>query len=183
MNIIKSKLEGVLLIESDVYPDDRGFFFESYNETKYIENGIECKFVQDNHSASTKNILRGLHYQIPPFAQAKLVRAGVGEVFDVAVDLRKDSPTFLQWDGYLLSAENKRQLFIPKGFAHGFCVISDYAEFLYKCDEFYSPKHDRGLMWNDPAINIDWPVGAPVLSPKDSNHQYLNKNSIAQLPF
>jgi len=166
MKVSKTKLEGVLLIEPTVYEDERGFFFESYNFRRYAEHGIRTNFVQDNHSRSVKNTLRGLHYQINP-GQDKLVRVIVGEVFDVAVDIRFGSPTFGQWVGYYLSAENKLQMYIPVGFAHGFCVVSEMAEFEYKCSDYYSPQDERGIMWNDPDLGIDWPVKNPILSPKD----------------
>ncbi len=166
MKVSKTKLEGVLLIEPTVYEDERGFFFESYNFRRYAEHGIRTNFVQDNHSRSVKNTLRGLHYQINP-GQDKLVRVIVGEVFDVAVDIRFGSPTFGQWVGYYLSAKNKLQMYIPVGFAHGFCVVSEVAEFEYKCSDYYSPQDERGIMWNDPDLGIDWPVKNPILSPKD----------------
>ncbi len=169
MKATKTELKDVLLIEPDVFEDERGFFFESYNQRTYANMGIREKFVQDNHSRSVKHTLRGLHYQINP-GQGKLVRVVVGEVFDVAVDLRFGSPTFGKWTGYYLSAESKRQLYIPVGFAHGFCVTSEVAEFEYKCTDFYSPGDERGIIWNDPDIGIDWPVSEPILSPKDSGN-------------
>jgi dTDP-4-dehydrorhamnose 3,5-epimerase len=158
----------VMLIEPKVFGDDRGFFFESFNEHRFAElTGLSPKFVQDNHSKSAKGVLRGLHYQIKQ-AQGKLVRVVAGEVFDVAVDLRKSSPTFGKWVGAYLSAENKKQLWIPEGFAHGFLVLSDSAEFLYKTTDYYAPEHERCLAWNDPTIGIDWPLaGEPLLSGKD----------------
>jgi dTDP-4-dehydrorhamnose 3,5-epimerase len=172
MKITKSRLEGVLVIEPDIFGDDRGFFMESYNAKNFADAGITSKFVQDNHSRSSRGVLRGLHYQIPPKAQDKLVRVTLGEVFDVAVDLRVDSPTFAQWDGFIISEENKKQVFIPKGFAHGFLVLSDTAEFLYKCGEYYSPEHERGIIWNDPNVGIKWPGleenDSPTLSAKDA---------------
>ena len=183
MKITKSKISGLLLIEPNVFPDNRGFFFESYSKTKYTEAGISCEFVQDNHSSSTKSTLRGLHYQLPPFTQSKLVRVCYGEIFDIAVDLRKDSPTYKQWEGFYLSAENKKQLFIPKGFAHGFCVISDRADFLYKCDNYYSGKDDRGILWSDPEIGIEWPVPNPILSEKDTFYPTLSCAKPEDLPF
>jgi len=168
MNIIPTNLPEVLIIEPKVFGDDRGFFYESFNAKKFAElTGIELPFVQDNHSMSAKNILRGLHYQIQQ-AQGKLVRVVSGEVFDVAVDLRKSSPRFGQWTGVTLSANNQRQLWIPPGFAHGFVVTSDKAEFLYKTTDYWAPEFERSLMWNDPAIGIEWPITeAPVLSGKD----------------
>ncbi|SHN42273.1 dTDP-4-dehydrorhamnose 3,5-epimerase [Duganella sacchari] len=169
MNVIKTPLEGLLVLEPRVFGDDRGFFFESYNARRFAElTGVAADFVQDNHSRSTKGVLRGLHYQIQQ-AQGKLVRATAGAVFDVAVDIRKSSPTFGQWFGAELSAENKRQMWIPAGFAHGFVVISDSAEFLYKTTDYWAPEHERAILWNDPAIGIDWPAldAAPLLSGKD----------------
>jgi len=168
MQLVHGKLNGILIIEPQVFADQRGFFMESYNRKALADaSGFDLEFVQDNHSASVQGTLRGLHYQIHP-GQDKLVRCTIGEVFDVVVDIRRGSPTFGQWEGYLLSADNKRQLLIPKGFAHGFCVVSDYAEFHYKCTEYWSPKDERGIQWNDPAIGIQWPgVAAPVMSPKD----------------
>ena len=169
MQIIKTEIPDVLILEPKVFGDERGFFFESFNQ-KVFEDAVGYKvdFIQDNHSKSTEGVLRGLHFQLPPFAQAKLVRCVVGEVFDVAVDIRKSSPTFGQWVGVHLSAENKRQLWIPEGFAHGFLVLSETAEFVYKTTNYYSPTHDRGIVWNDPAIGIKWPLSAaPLLSGKD----------------
>lgn len=168
MKVIPTKIPDVLLIESTVFGDERGFFFESFNEKRFAEvTGKTVKFVQDNHSKSARGVLRGLHYQIQQ-PQGKLVRVVAGEVFDVAVDLRKSSPTFGQWVGAILSAENKRQMWIPEGFAHGFVVTSNTAEFLYKTTDYWAPEHERCIAWNDPAIGIDWPVnGAPILSAKD----------------
>ena len=162
----------VVLIEPKVFGDDRGFFFESFNQARFEEAiGRPANFVQDNHSRSTKNVLRGLHYQIQQ-PQGKLVRVVQGEVFDVAVDLRKSSPTFGQWVGEVLTADNKRQLWVPEGFAHGFVVLSDTAEFLYKTTDYYAPAHERSIVWNDPAIGIQWPSGVvPILSAKDAQGQ------------
>lgn len=159
----------VVLIEPKVFGDERGFFFESFNQARFEEAiGRSVQFVQDNHSRSAKNVLRGLHYQIRQ-PQGKLVRVVQGEVFDVAVDLRKSSSTFGQWTGTILSAENKHQLWIPEGFAHGFVVLSDTAEFLYKTTDYYAPAHERCLFWNDATVNIDWPAGIqPILSTKDA---------------
>ena len=158
------------ILEPKVFGDDRGFFFESFNARSFGEaTGLDVTFVQDNHSRSAKNVLRGLHYQMPPKAQGKLVRVVQGEVFDVAVDLRKGSKTFGHWVGQTLSARNKQQLWIPPGFAHGFLTLSDTAEFLYKTTDYYSPEHERCLLWNDPALGIDWPLdGSPILAAKDS---------------
>jgi len=170
MKVSTCKLDGILIIEPDVFDDNRGFFLESYNKKKYKDIGISVEFVQDNHSASTKGTLRGLHYQLNP-GQSKLVRATSGEV----VDVRRKSPTFGQWESFILTAKNKKQVFIPRGFAHGFCVLSDYAEFLYKCDEYYSPKDERGFLWNDPKININWPISNPVFSKRDLSHHLFKK--------
>ncbi|GBD94010.1 dTDP-4-dehydrorhamnose 3,5-epimerase [bacterium BMS3Abin05] len=169
MKVIPTPLEGVLIIEPKVFEDERGFFFESYHYDRYAENGIAVTFVQDNHSRSVKNTLRGLHYQVNP-GQGKLVRVVVGEVFDVAVDIRPGSPTFGRWFGAFLSAENKKQMYIPVGFAHGFCVTSKVAEFEYKCTAYYSREDERGILWNDPDLAIDWPVKNPVLSEKDKKN-------------
>ncbi len=168
MNIIKTSIPDVLVIEPKVFGDARGFFFESYNEREFKRStGIETRFVQDNHSRSAKNVLRGLHYQIRQ-PQGKLVRVTAGEVFDVVVDVRRSSPTYGQHVATRLSAENKRMLWIPPGFAHGFLVTSDYAEFLYKTTDYWSPAHERSIAWNDPSLKIDWPLdGQPLLSAKD----------------
>lgn len=164
----------VVLIEPKVFGDDRGFFFESFNQAKFeAAIGRPVSFVQDNHSRSARNVLRGLHYQIQQ-PQGKLVRVVQGEVFDVAVDLRKSSPTFGQWVGEILSAENKRQMWVPEGFAHGFIVLSNNAEFLYKTTDYYAPEHERSIAWNDPAIAIQWPIDVePVLSAKDRQGKSL----------
>lgn len=169
MRVLTTPLSGILVIEPTVFKDTRGFFFESYNYKRYVDHGIDVTFVQDNHSQSVRNTLRGLHYQVNP-GQAKLVRVVVGEVFDVAVDIRFGSPTFGQWFGAILSAENKKQMYIPVGFAHGFCVISDVAEFEYKCSDYYSPENERGILWNDPDLAITWPVKEPILSEKDKRN-------------
>lgn len=168
MHIKTTKLAGLLIIEPTVFGDDRGFFYESYNKRAFTElTGVTAEFVQDNHSKSGKNVLRGLHYQIQQ-SQGKLVRVTAGEVYDVAVDLRKSSPTFGQWAGVALSAANQRQLWIPEGFAHGFIVTSDSAEFLYKTTDYWAPQFERSILWNDPALSIDWPLdGEPLLSNKD----------------
>lgn len=168
MNIIPTQVSDVLIIEPRVFEDNRGFFYESYNERAFADKaGIATHFVQDNHSRSTQNVLRGLHYQIQQ-PQGKLVRVVVGAVFDVAVDLRKSSPTFGQWVGTLLSAENKRQLWIPVGFAHGFSVVSEVAEVLYKATDYYAPQHERCVHWNDPDLAIAWSLtGEPIVSAKD----------------
>ena len=168
MNVIRTTIPEVLIFEPKVFGDERGFFFESFNHKQFLEAAnLDIHFVQDNHSKSAKNVLRGLHYQIE-HAQGKLVRVVQGEVFDVAVDMRASSPTFGQWEGTRLSAENKRQMWVPPGFAHGFLVLSDTAEFLYKTTDFYAPQHECCLKWNDSAIGIEWPLqGAPLLSAKD----------------
>lgn len=170
MKEIKTKISDVVILEPTVYGDERGFFYESYNERAFNEAiGYAPSFVQDNHSRSAKGVLRGLHYQIKQ-PQGKLVRVVSGEVFDVAVDLRRGSETFGRWVGELLSAENKRQLWVPEGFAHGFLVVSEYAEFLYKTTDFYAPEHERSIRWDDPDLAIEWPLEngrAPSLSAKD----------------
>ena len=174
MKVIQTEIPDVLIIEPQVFGDERGFFFESYNEKAFLEKArISERFVQDNHSRSVKNVLRGLHYQIKQ-PQGKLVRVVKGLVFDVAVDLRKSSKTFGQWVGVELSAENKQQLWIPPGFAHGFVVLSDYVEFLYKTTDFYAPKHECCILWNDPDIGIAWPIQEePILSGKDKAGKLL----------
>jgi dTDP-4-dehydrorhamnose 3,5-epimerase len=177
MNIIKTKIPDVLIIEPKVFSDERGFFFESFNQKALEEHvGTTLSFVQDNHSKSTQGVLRGLHYQAEPYAQGKLVRCSVGEVFDVAVDIRRDSSTFGKWVGVTLSAENKRQLWIPEGFAHGFVVLSETAEFLYKTTNYYNPSAERSIIWNDPTLNITWPISAEkvILSAKDADANYFN---------
>lgn len=158
----------VVLFEPNIFGDKRGFFYESFNQNIF-ENaiGFSPKFVQDNHSKSQKNVLRGMHYQLPPKAQGKLVRVVQGEVYDVAIDIRRNSPTFGQWVGEILSAENKRQMWIPKGFAHGFLTLSESAEFLYKTTDYYAPDYERCIKWNDPKVAIEWPTKDPSLSEKD----------------
>lgn len=168
MNFIASRLAGVFIIEPKVFTDERGFFMESYNKQLFAENGIDVEFVQDNHSRSSKGVLRGLHFQTDPMAQDKLVRVTSGEVFDVVVDLRKSSATYGDWMGINLSAENKKMLFVPRGFAHGFAVISDVVDFEYKVSNYYSREHEGGIIWNDPTINIAWPLKDPIISEKDS---------------
>lgn len=175
MKKFEAGILGALLIEPNVFGDDRGFFFESFNKKRFSElTGTDCEFVQDNHSKSARHVLRGLHYQIKQ-PQGKLVRVVSGEVFDVAVDIRKSSPTFGQWVGAVLSAENKRMFWIPEGFAHGFVVLSDSAEFLYKTTDYWAPEHERSILWNDPALGIDWKLeGAqPILSAKDQAAKLL----------
>ncbi|MEM9052112.1 MAG: dTDP-4-dehydrorhamnose 3,5-epimerase [Bacteroidota bacterium] len=168
MNIIQSQIKGVFTIEPTVIEDERGYFLESFNENSFKElTGIDITFVQDNESKSSKDVLRGLHFQIPPYAQDKLVRVIKGSVLDVAVDLRADSPTFGKYVSEVLSEENKRQFFIPKGFAHGFLVLEEETIFCYKCSDFYKPDFEKSLRWNDPEINIEWNIQAPTLSDKD----------------
>ena len=169
----ETRIKGVYIIDVKTYGDNRGYFMETYKESDFKEAGLDYNFVQDNQSSSKKGVLRGLHFQ-KTHPQAKLVRVLKGEVFDVAVDLRKNSPTYGQWVGVILSEENKRQFMIPRGFAHGFVVMSDYAEFAYKCDDLYHPEDEGGIMWNDPAIGIEWPeVGELILSEKDKVHPSL----------
>ena len=166
-SFIETKINGVYIIDVKTYGDKRGYFMETYKEKDFVEAGLDYRFVQDNQSSSRKGVLRGLHFQ-KTYPQAKLVRVLKGEVFDVAVDLRKGSETYGQWVGVLLSEENHRQFMIPRGFAHGFVVVSDHAEFAYKCDEFYHPEDEGGIIWNDPDIGIGWPdVGETILSEKD----------------
>ena len=174
MKITKTKLDGVVIIEPDVFGDNRGFFMESWNKKKMAEAGLDYDFVQDNHSKSTvKGTLRGIHFQKGDKAQAKLVRCVKGAVLDVAVDLRKNSPTFKQWVGVELSEENKKQLLIPRGFGHGFVTLTDDVEFLYKADNYYAPESDAGIRWNDPEIGVEWGVEKPLLSEKDKNNPFL----------
>lgn len=168
MNVVETEIPGVLLIEPKVFGDHRGFFLETYNRKRYREAaGIDAEFVQDNHSRSKKGILRGLHYQIR-HPQGKLVWCIVGSIFDVAIDLRPGSTTFGRWVGAHLSSENKKQIWVPPGFAHGFCVTSDFAEVIYKCTDLYDPADEGGIIYNDPTIGIDWPVTDPILSAKDA---------------
>jgi dTDP-4-dehydrorhamnose 3,5-epimerase len=167
MNIESTDLPGVLILSPRVFRDPRGFIFESYNQETLRAHGIDTVFVQDNHSQSARGTLRGLHFQLPPMAQVKLVRCVRGAIWDVAVDIRAGSPTFGQWAGAELSAENFRQLYVPVGFAHGFCVLSDEAEVLYKTSAVYSREHERGIAWNDPQLAVAWPVAEPLLSDRD----------------
>ena len=167
MDIIQTSIPGVIVFTPPVFSDSRGYFLETYQQQKYAEAGIPKPFVQDNQSYSTKDVLRGLHFQLR-HPQAKLVRVTQGSVFDVAIDIRRNSPTFGKWHGEILSAENKKQMYIPENFAHGFCVLSDSAEFLYKCTDFYVPGDEAGLIWNDPQLAIEWPIDRPILSPKDA---------------
>jgi dTDP-4-dehydrorhamnose 3,5-epimerase len=180
MQIIHTPIPDVLIIEPDVFGDDRGFFYESFNAKHFAElTGMDEKFVQDNHSKSAKNVLRGLHYQVEQ-PQGKLVRVVAGEVFDVAVDIRQSSATFGQWVGVMLSAANKKQLWVPPGFAHGFLVLQDHTEFLYKTTDYYAPQFERCIAWDDATLAIDWPlIDAPLLSAKDAQGNTLQ---LAQLP-
>ncbi|WP_368913453.1 dTDP-4-dehydrorhamnose 3,5-epimerase [Mixta calida] len=177
MKVINTDISDVLIFEPTIFGDDRGFFFESFSQKIFEEAvGRRIEFVQDNHSKSSQGVLRGLHYQLEPYAQGKLVRCVVGEVFDVAVDIRRSSPTFGKWVGVNLSADNKRQLWIPEGFAHGFLVLSETAEFVYKTTNYYHPASDRGLIWNDKNIGITWPTNdSVVLSDKDNKQPTLKK--------
>lgn len=174
----ETKIKDLYVVEPTVFGDNRGYFMETYSKQAFLEAGLDYDFLQDNQSSSKKGVLRGLHFQ-KTFPQAKLVRVLKGEVFDVAVDLRAGSPTYGEWVGVLLSEENKKQFMIPRGFAHGFVVVSDYAEFAYKCDELYHPEDEGGLMWNDESIGIEWPdVGEIILSEKDKKHPSLKDSKI-----
>ena len=171
----KTEIEGVFIIEPTIYGDDRGYFLETYKKNEFEDAGLNCNFVQDNQSRSKRGVLRGLHFQ-KTYPQAKLVTVFEGEVFDVAVDLRKDSPTYGKWVGVTLSAENKKMFFIPKGFAHGFLVLSEFATFSYKCDEIYHPEDEGGIIWCDPLINIKWPfIKGLILSEKDKKNPLLTE--------
>ncbi|MCP4350557.1 MAG: dTDP-4-dehydrorhamnose 3,5-epimerase [Desulfobacterales bacterium] len=181
MNIVKTSLEGVFIIEPDVFKDKRGFFMETYHDMKYRQSSIDRKFVQDNLSYSVQGTLRGLHFQIR-HPQAKLVQVITGEIFDVVVDIRQGSPSFGKWTGVSLSDQNNRQLFVPEGFAHGFCVLSKSAHFIYKCSDFYAPDDEGGILWSDPDIGIDWPVKNPVISDKDTKYPCLSECLPKQLP-
>lgn len=174
-NFKSLEIPGVVLVEPRVFPDKRGFFMETYKMPDFVAAGITGSFVQDNHSRSTKGVLRGLHYQNPPFAQGKLVRAIMGEIFDVAVDIRKGSPTYGRWVSAILSEENKKMLYVPEGFAHSFCVLSDVVDVLYKTTNFYSAESEGGIIWNDKDLNIEWPVKEPILSEKDKEWPTLRE--------
>ena len=167
MEIIKTSIEGLLIIKPDVFKDERGYFFESYNKERFANEGLMMNFVQDNESKSSKGVLRGLHFQKPPFAQGKLVRVIKGSVMDVAVDLRKDSPTYGKWESVVLTEENKLQFWIPEGFAHGFVTLEDNTIFNYKCTNVYNKESEGSILWNDPDINIEWNIENPILSEKD----------------
>jgi dTDP-4-dehydrorhamnose 3,5-epimerase len=174
LRIIKTALPEVLVFVPEVFGDSRGFFMETYHEKKYNELGLNFQFVQDNYSRSSKGVLRGLHYQLN-YPQGKLVYVVKGEVFDVAVDIRRGSPTFGRWVGEILSEKNNNQIFIPEGFAHGFCVLSETADFMYKCTEFYHPEDEKGINWSDKTIDIKWPVVDPILSGKDRDFPFLKE--------
>lgn len=176
MKVISTKLPGVLILEPKAHGDHRGFFMESYNRRQLAQLGIHSDFIQDNHSLSVEaGILRGLHYQLAPKAQTKLVRVLSGAVYDVVVDMRKSSPVYGQWIGVILSADNKRQILVPQGFAHGVCTLVPHTQIMYKVDQYYSPEHDRGIQWNDPQLAIDWPISDPILSDKDRQHPPLQQ--------
>jgi len=181
MKILRTDLDGVLVVEPAIFSDHRGYFLESYNKNKYREHEIPIEFVQDNLSFSRKETLRGLHYQ-HPHGQAKLVQVLAGHVYDVTVDVREGSINFGQWIGIHLSDANKRQVFIPDGFAHGFCVLSETALFSYKCSDFYAPEYERGVLWSDPDLAIEWPINNPVLSEKDSKYLRLRDVPVERLP-
>lgn len=180
MKATKLSIPEVILLEPRVFSDERGFFFESFNHEKFTElTGVDVKFVQDNHSMSAKGVLRGLHYQLPPTAQGKLVRVVSGAAFDVAVDIRKDSPTFGKWASETLSATNRKQLWIPEGFAHGFLALEDNTEFLYKTTNYYSEENERSIIWNDSEININWPeIEEIIVSEKDKEGRHLKDSEV-----
>jgi dTDP-4-dehydrorhamnose 3,5-epimerase len=179
LKLIETKLRDVYIIEPQAFGDHRGYFMESYNKQKFERLGLHFDFVQDNHSLSTEaGTIRGLHYQLNPKAQTKIVRALTGAIYDVVVDIRKSSPTFGQWIGVILSEDNKRQIVVPKGFAHGFCTLVTNTQILYKVDDYYSPEHDRGIIWNDPDLDIPWPTSNPILSDKDMKHPRLRDAEI-----
>ena len=181
MKILETSLKGVLIIEPDVFTDQRGFFMETFHQEKYREHGIDVAFVQDNLSYSVRGTMRGLHYQ-HPHDQAKLIQVLTGRVFDVAVDIRSGSPTFGQWTGLELDSESRRQIFIPEGFAHGFCVLSERAVVTYKCTDFYAPNDEGGIIWSDPYVGIQWPITDPLLSEKDSKYPLLKDIPPDRLP-
>lgn len=180
---IKTKFDEVFILEPLVFEDHRGFFMESYNKKEFEEIGLKYDFVQDNHSLSVSSgVLRGLHFQLNPMAQTKLVRVLSGVIYDVVVDIRKGSPTFGKWEGYILSSENKRQILVPKGFAHGVLTLVPNTQVMYKVDEYYSPEHDRSIRWDDPDLNISWPISNPILSDKDKNAPLL-KDILDEINF
>jgi len=178
MNVLSTKFDKVKLIEPIVHGDHRGFFMESYNKKIFAQANIDVEFVQDNHSLSVEaGVIRGLHFQTNPYAQAKLVRVISGEILDVVVDLRQGSPTFGQWESYVLSAQNKKQLFVPAGFAHGFCTLVANTEIQYKVDQYYAPEYDSGIAWNDPQLAINWPTHKPILSDKDRKLPFMKDSN------
>lgn len=181
MRFTSGSLPGLVFLEPEVFEDSRGFFLEIYHSAKYRDAGIDCIFIQDNHSHSRRGCLRGLHYQLR-HPQGKLVYAAAGDIFDVAVDIRRGSPTFGKWEGIYLSSANGRQVFIPEGFAHGFCVLSETADVIYKCSDFYAPEDEYGILWSDPAIGINWPILEPLLSKKDSGYPRLQDIPAVSLP-
>ena len=181
MNVLESSLKGVMIIKPDVFQDNRGFFMETYQKDKYEKSDLKTVFVQDNLSYSSRGTLRGLHYQ-HPYPQAKLVQAIKGEIYDVAVDIRIGSSTFGQWAGVRLSDENRLQLYVPEGFAHGFCVLSNTASVIYKCSDFYTPHCEGGIVWCDPDLGIEWPLRDPLLSKKDGGYPLLKEISAERLP-
>ncbi len=179
MKVIQKLLNGVALLEPIVFSDERGYFTESYNKQVFKELGYGYDFIQDNHSLSIRaGVIRGLHYQLNDKAQTKLIRVTKGAIYDVIVDIRKGSPSFGEWKGIILTADNKRQLLVPAGFAHGYCTLVDCTEVQYKVDEYYSPKHERCILWNDPTLRIDWPVSQPIVSEKDSKGSSLDDAEI-----
>jgi dTDP-4-dehydrorhamnose 3,5-epimerase len=181
MKVLPTELDGVLVIEPTIFGDQRGFFLESFQKQRYRDAGIDIEFVQDNISFSVRHTLRGLHYQYP-HGQAKLVQVLQGEIYDVAVDIRQGSPTFGRWTGVVLSEENRRQFFLPEGFAHGFCVMSATALFMYKCSAYYAPEEEGGICWDDPDLGIPWPVQTPILSQRDSTFSALSGVASHRLP-
>ena len=181
VKVLKTSLPGVLIIEPSVFEDSRGFFMETYHQKRYGQIGLDCMFVQDNLSHSILGILRGLHYQLK-HPQSKLVQVIKGAIFDVAVDIRQGSPSLGQWTGVHISDENRRQIFVPKGFAHGFCILSETADVIYKCTDFYAPDDERGILWSDPDIGIEWPISDPLLSEKDSHYPCLSDVPPDRLP-
>jgi len=182
MKVLPTKLAEVYIIEPQAFYDNRGFFLETYHQRRYAETEINCNFIQDNLSRSLRGTLRGLHYQLE-YAQAKLIQVIKGVVFDVVVDIRRGSPSFGQWVGVNLSEENKRQLFVPEGFAHGFCVLSEAADVVYKCSDFYVPEDEGGILWSDPDLAIDWPISEPLISAKDSRLPRLADVPPERLPL
>jgi dTDP-4-dehydrorhamnose 3,5-epimerase len=182
IRFLETALPGVLIVEPGIFKDERGFFMETYHQRRYAEGGIDCLFVQDNHSRSRRGTLRGLHYQLK-HSQAKLIYVTGGEIFDVAVDIRRGSPTFGKWVGTHLTEENGRQIYIPRGFAHGFCTLSETADVIYKCADFYAPGDEYSILWSDPDIGIEWPEKNPLLSKKDSRNPRLREISEDLLPL